>query len=329
MKAHLKNSQKLLIVIFAVMTLMTLRLDAQELFFEETYHAVDIDDGVFKIGEQTAMDEARAWKFAAQAPGTRYYLNNGVFNGHTAAATCKKASVGWVAKMLKEGQYDKENSPFNDDYDYGTINRAYKNIEEGYGYGLSFHCVDNRLLNFQYKNTCELVIDPSELTRNRSGALVYKEHRKQLFTGVIVGKLNNDGSKKYRRENYKAFSSYYYLCHLSGHYELGMSRNRNIIMNGMCIKGLEEGIFQYTYSNDDEKFLFVVATYKNGKLNGTAKYYKPDGRLYQEVEFKDGKLDGYFIWYNEAGEIIYRDTYNNGERIKAEQFAEDPREFCD
>ena len=39
--------------------------------FEETYHAVDIDDGVFKIGEQTAMDEARAWQFAAEAPGTK------------------------------------------------------------------------------------------------------------------------------------------------------------------------------------------------------------------------------------------------------------------
>ena len=44
---------------------------------------------------------------------------------------------------------------------------------------------------------------------------------------------------------------------------------------------------------------------------------------------KDGKFDGYYIWYNEAGEIIYRYTYSNGERIKAEQFAEDPREFCD
>lgn len=295
--------------------------------FEETYHAVDIEEGKFKIGEQTAMDEARAWQFAAQAPGTRYYLNNGSFNGHTAAATCKDASVGWVAKMLKEGQYDKENSPFKDSYDFGTINKAYKNLEEGDGYGLSFHRVDNQFLNFQYKDTCELVINPSKLTRNCSGTLVYKGHRKQLYTGILVGKLNNNDSRKFRQKDYRVFSSYYYLCHLSGFYELGMLINRNVVMKGMCIRGLEEGKFQYTYSDEDKEFQFITATYKNGKLNGTAKYYKPDGRLYQEVDFKDGKLDGYFIWYNEAGEIIYRDTYKDDKLIKTEQFAEDPRGF--
>lgn len=45
------------------------------------------------------------------------------------------SNAGWVAKMLKEGQ---TTSPFNDDFDVGTINRVYEKIEKGKGYGLSF-----------------------------------------------------------------------------------------------------------------------------------------------------------------------------------------------
>ena len=39
--------------------------------FEETYHAADYDRGRLDYGNPTCMDEARAWKFAAKAPGTK------------------------------------------------------------------------------------------------------------------------------------------------------------------------------------------------------------------------------------------------------------------
>ena len=65
---------------------------------------------------------------------------------------------------------------------------------------------------------------------------------------------------------------------------------------------------------------------KNGKLEGTAKFYNPDGRLYQEAEFEKGKLV-LRIWYNEEGEIIYKDYYENDKLIRTEQYAKDPRSF--
>ena len=39
--------------------------------FEETYHAADYDRGRLDLDNPTCMDEARAWKFATKAPGTK------------------------------------------------------------------------------------------------------------------------------------------------------------------------------------------------------------------------------------------------------------------
>lgn len=345
MKAHLKNFKKLLIVIFAIMTLMPLRLNAQELFFEETYHAVDIDNGVFKIGEQTAMDEARAWKFAAQAPGTINGLIESPkdgFKAFTAAYTVTHRSTGWVAKMLKEGQDSPKFYNFDDEKYYPAQVEigAYENLKEGIGYGKCFMNWkgDNFLTNLHVVTQDTTTITPSELMYNRKREYVLVADRKCKYTGYVHGFLSDSDYRKFvkfrKQENWEKRFSYddTPLVRVSG-LELDMIRyisTREIMcVDGYMISGKQEGVWKFHCKTKNVDFLFVVATYKNGKLNGTAKFYKPDGRLYQEINYKDGKFDGYYIWYNEAGEIIYRYTYSNGERIKAEQFAEDPREFCD
>ena len=75
--------------------------------FEEVYHAVDYDNGRFTLGKEstiTAMDEARAWKFAAKAPGTTLRFINGYYTDYTIAHAFKTLSTSTIANYLKNGR---------------------------------------------------------------------------------------------------------------------------------------------------------------------------------------------------------------------------------
>jgi RHS repeat-associated protein len=76
--------------------------------FEETFHAADYDRGRLDLNNPTCMDEARAWKFAAKAPGTNYRLNivDVMGRGHrdyTFAHFVSNESTINVAKHFKAG----------------------------------------------------------------------------------------------------------------------------------------------------------------------------------------------------------------------------------
>ena len=98
--------------------------------FEEVYHAVDYDNGRFTLGKEstiTAMDEARAWKFATKAPGTTLRLHNG---DYTVAHTIKTFSTPEVADAFKRGKKD-----WYDDYGFQHyMIRANDNIRGLYHY---------------------------------------------------------------------------------------------------------------------------------------------------------------------------------------------------
>lgn len=312
--------------------------------FEETYHAVDIDDGVFKIGEQTAMDEARAWQFAANAPGTKDFVKSKIdgTEGYTIAYTARVMSTGWVAKMLKEGQPNPTFQQHHPEWYQGEIekyrgevmNMAYPSLKEGSGYGLSYHENNLNLLanwSFALKDV-KLSNPPESLIFGRDG-LIHMKSNKEPYTGTVVGNIvcpyGKTGLKKRDFLFYEKFGSYDVLACNAAFYEMGMFRiafGHYINVDGAISDGKEEGHWQYRYIYGDKDFLIVTANYKDGKLDGLAEFFKEDGRKYQECEFEKGVLK-LRIWYNESGEIIYRDTYENGELKKTEQFAKDPRNF--
>ncbi|MDR0588693.1 MAG: hypothetical protein LBG61_06985 [Burkholderiales bacterium] len=51
---------------------------------------------------------------------------------------------------------------------------------------------------------------------------------------------------------------------------------------------------------------------KNGKLDGVAKFYYPNGRLQQEVPFKLGKPHGKVKHYAKTGKLIRSETFQKG-----------------
>jgi RHS repeat-associated protein len=75
--------------------------------FEELYHAWDIMKGNMDYNRPTATDEARAWQFAATAPGTNMTVTTTVdgieYTDFTVAHTIKSNQTEDVAKWFVEG----------------------------------------------------------------------------------------------------------------------------------------------------------------------------------------------------------------------------------
>ena len=65
--------------------------------FEETFHAADYDRGRLDLNSPTCWDEARAWKFAAKAPGTNMRWNeidkDILYSNYTFAHMVKHMSI--------------------------------------------------------------------------------------------------------------------------------------------------------------------------------------------------------------------------------------------
>ena len=306
--------------------------------FEETFHAWDIDKGSFDVGQQTAMDEARAWQFAATAPGTKDVTTEEGVSVYSAAYTIKNMPTKWVAKMLKDGCQKR---PF---FDWigkdGTIYSVAGTLIQGrpyhdLNYGKSFHQSNKILLqNFgQMDSTC---YEPKNLKYFRKRLVIQNGCRKEVFSGCVEGEILFckivENMLVHNKENhcfFDKFCSYSILSGQANDYEPDMNRialGPHIFVKGQVVLGKEVGEWEFRYSYKDLDYLFIIANYKNGKLDGTAKFYKPDGRLYQETEFMEGKLV-LRIWYNEEGEIIYKDYYKNDKLIRTEQYAKDPRSF--
>ncbi len=69
--------------------------------FEETYHAADYDRGRLDYDHPTCMDEARAWKFATKAPGTK--MSCGFFY-RTFAGVIAEGTTMQNANLLHDGK---------------------------------------------------------------------------------------------------------------------------------------------------------------------------------------------------------------------------------
>ena len=68
------------------------------------------------------------------------------------------------------------------------------------------------------------------------------------------------------------------------------------------------------YFDSTSKQPRVRREYKDGKLDGTERWYTPDGTLWLEREFKEGKLHGVSKQYSIKGELLLRETFRDGKR---------------
>ena len=85
---------------------------------------------------------------------------------------------------------------------------------------------------------------------------------------------------------------------LHGTYKVFNSSDK-LIQQGSFDKGIKEG----TWVNWDKNgYVTREINYKNGKLNGSAFFYK-SGKLIKKEEYRKGVLDGDVIIYNKDGSI--------------------------
>ena len=69
--------------------------------FEETFHAADYDRGRLNLNNPTCWDEARAWKFATKAPGTKMSCG---FLCKTFAGVISEGTTLQNANLLHDGK---------------------------------------------------------------------------------------------------------------------------------------------------------------------------------------------------------------------------------
>jgi antitoxin component YwqK of YwqJK toxin-antitoxin module len=86
------------------------------------------------------------------------------------------------------------------------------------------------------------------------------------------------------------------------------SEQGEFLGGGNLIDG--NGLLEFYYSN---KLKHILATYKNGKLNGEVKYFTNHGELSELKNFRDGIRDGKQIEYNN-GIVIREVNYLNDKR---------------
>ncbi len=90
--------------------------------FEETFHAADHDRGRLDLNNPTCVDEARAWKFATKAPGTKFRC--GPNNMDFTLANCfKTKSVSRLAHILHDGYSGTIIDIFNRAHEYLIYDR--------------------------------------------------------------------------------------------------------------------------------------------------------------------------------------------------------------
>ncbi|MCB0706827.1 MAG: toxin-antitoxin system YwqK family antitoxin [Saprospiraceae bacterium] len=119
--------------------------------------------------------------------------------------------------------------------------------------------------------------------------ITYHDSEKQIpamIANYVNGKLNGATSEYNNRGGLTSLKHY-----------------TNDVLNGRSI----------LYSNGR---LVEVADYKDGELHGVrSTYFERSDQKQTEVHFKDGKQDGTFRYYNEQGAIVMEYLYKDGEKI--------------
>lgn len=89
------------------------------------------------------------------------------------------------------------------------------------------------------------------------------------------------------------------------------------IRNDVCYLGDEEtpytGILYSQYPNGQ---IHVENTYKNGKLDGTSKWWWKNGQLMREIPFKNGEYDGIQRWWWKNGQLSLEEVYKMGKETE-------------
>ncbi|MBD5405035.1 hypothetical protein HDR59_00620 [bacterium] len=78
----------------------------------------------------------------------------------------------------------------------------------------------------------------------------------------------------------------------------------------VCIDKDGNPISGIMYSKRGDKY-----TFKNGKLDGIAKFYD-EGKLWYETEFKNGEIDGAQKEYYPNGRLKSKKIYKNGKLVE-------------
>ena len=286
--------------------------------FEEVYHAVDILKGKLNIKNPTAMDEARAWQFAATAPGSTYFHEIDGTRHYTLAETALTLSEGKLAKVLREG-IDPVNIPRIDDYGKmfllpypGMKKPAYPELTPGKGYGKSFYKqlkVDS-ILKTTFSDT--IIRKPEDLSFNKEGLVVWQkisylpnkrfQHYEDVYSGRVFGPISlrtNDFpiGEKGRKELifHNCFASLFILAKTctyiesnnAGHNELYYAFHYHdmIFVDGYVENGLETGKWRFYYVDK----LIIEAEFEDGQLNGTCMFFDLKGNLMKSTNFINNK----------------------------------------
>ena len=65
----------------------------------------------------------------------------------------------------------------------------------------------------------------------------------------------------------------------------------------------------------DTGVLKLILRYADGKLNGPAAEYHPNGQVNVYKTIKDGKLHGDYTAFSKGGRLIHKSLYNNGAEV--------------
>jgi antitoxin component YwqK of YwqJK toxin-antitoxin module len=80
-----------------------------------------------------------------------------------------------------------------------------------------------------------------------------------------------------------------------------------------CERQVKNGRVVKKYKNGN---LHIVANYKDGRLDGVYRELYESGFPKTTVIFKNGKPDGESFFYGEYGNILLKETYEDGQLIK-------------
>ena len=262
--------------------------------------------------------EARAWKFAATAPGSTYFNEIDGTRYYTFAETTLTLSVGKLAEALREGR-DPVYIPRIDDngkkvwLQYpGMIIPGYFELTPGKGYGKSFYKqlkVDN-ILKTTFSDT--IIRKPEDLSFNEEGLVVWQKisylpnerfhHYEDVYSGRVFGPISlrtNDFpiGEKGRKDliYHNCFASLFILAKTctymesnnAGHNELyyAFYYHDMIFVDGYVENGLETGKWKFYYVDK----LIIEAEFENGQLNGLCNFYDLHGNLIRSTKFINNK----------------------------------------
>ncbi len=123
---------------------------------------------------------------------------------------------------------------------------------------------------------------------------------------------------------------------LEGYYQIYAEVESNIFFEGQFKNGKREGL-HISYSSST-KMVNSEITYREGKRNGTVKFFFLNGELQSDGKYKNGLADGMYREYSNKGILIneikfkggrrlwQKGYYENGQKSFIDKFSSDRRE---